>query len=65
MFSVALQINGLTSFHSSWECWGDIPFNLVKSYNSYKDNMEDQEYLDWSKKCDLLPLILDRYSLFQ
>jgi len=28
----------------------DPPFNLVKSYNSYKDNMEEQEYLDWSKK---------------
>jgi|ACXJ01.1.fsa_nt_gi site-specific DNA-methyltransferase (adenine-specific) len=28
----------------------DPPFNLIKSYNSYKDNKGEQEYLDWSKK---------------
>ena len=28
----------------------DPPFNLIKSYNSYKDNKGEQEYLNWSKK---------------
>ena len=28
----------------------DPPFNLIKIYNSYKDNKGEQEYLDWSKK---------------
>ena len=28
----------------------DPPFNLIKLYNSYKDNKDEQEYLDWSKR---------------
>jgi len=28
----------------------DPPFNLGKSYNSYKDHIEENEYLEWSKK---------------
>ncbi len=28
----------------------DPPFNLVKSYNSYKDNKGEQEYIEWSKE---------------
>ena len=28
----------------------DPPFNLIKLYNTYKDDKSEQEYLDWSKK---------------
>jgi len=30
--------------------FADPPFNLKKNYNSYKDRLEFQEYLDWCEK---------------
>ena len=30
--------------------FSDPPFNLNKNYRSYKDNMSDSDYLDWSLK---------------
>ena len=30
--------------------FADPPFNLKKKYNSYKDSLEFQEYLEWCKK---------------
>ena len=30
-------------------CFADPPFNLKKKYNSYKDKLQDEEYLAWSK----------------
>ena len=30
--------------------FADPPFNLKKSYNSYKDKLDIEEYLDWCKK---------------
>jgi site-specific DNA-methyltransferase (adenine-specific) len=30
-------------------CFADPPFNLKKKYNSYKDKLQDEEYIAWSK----------------
>jgi len=46
----ALEIMGELPDNSADVSFVDPPFNLGKSYNSYKDLIGEKEYLEWSKK---------------